>query len=669
MRDTQDDATSNPSPNESFSNLVQRLLDSDLDRRQLLKQVTRGGLGLAAISLFGGGLVSCSGSDAGSPASPSLGPSVGNSPTGPLPFEFQGIKLATLDSVQVPPGYTAKVLYAWGDAIGAQGLTPGLPTFQSDASNSADDQAVQAGMHHDGIYFFPLPAGGESSTWGLLAVNHEYTDDGLLHPGGFTPWTAEKVKKSQHAHGVSIVEVELTNNQWTVVRPSQFARRVTSRTPMTLTGPAAGSDLLKTAADPTGRAVLGTLNNCAYGHTPWGTYLTCEENWNGYFVNASTTIPADQARYGISKDGGGYRWHEHDTRFDAQANPNEPNRFGWVVEIDPYDPQSVPVKRTALGRVKHEGATVTVAPDNRVVVYMGDDERFEYIYKFVSRSPWNPLNRAANATLLDEGTLYVAKFNVDGTGEWLELSHAKNNLTAANGFHSQADISVKTRQAADLAGATKMDRPEWIAVHPTTKEVYVTLTNNSQRGTTGKPGTDAANPRGTNVFGHIVRWKETNNNSASTTFAWNVFLLCGDPANPDANKKGTLKGDIFGSPDGLWFDHRGILWIETDISTSVLGTGDYASFGNNQMLACDVSSGTTRRFLTGPNGCEITGIVITQDQRNMFINIQHPGETASERSDPAHPTAVSSWPDGVSAGRPRSATVVIRKNDGGLIGT
>lgn len=279
------------------------------------------------------------------------------------------------------------------------------------------------------------------------------------------------------------------------------------------------------------------------------------------------------------------------------------------------------------------------------------------------------MNRGANATVLDEGTLYVAKFNADGTGEWLELSHAKNNLTAANGFHSQADISVKTRQAADLVGATKMDRSEWIAVHPTTKEVYVTLTNNSQRGTTGKPGTDAANPRSTNVYGHIVRWKETNNNSASTTFTWNVFLLCGDPANPDANKKGTLKGDAFGSPDGLWFDHRGILWIQTDVSTSVLGTGDYANLGNNQMLACDISTGTTRRFLTGPKGCEITGVVITQDQRNMFINIQHPGETASERSDPANPTAISSWPDGAGAGRPRAATVVIRKNDGGLIGT
>ncbi|MFO0774990.1 MAG: PhoX family phosphatase [Nitrospiraceae bacterium] len=667
MRD-QYEPPSNPSTNDTFAELVHRLLDADLERRQLLTRAVRGGLGLAAISLFGGGLTACS--DGGSASPTAANAPVGSGgPTGPLPFEFTGIQSSTVDEVKVPAGYTARVLYAWGDPIGATGMAVGTPAFKADASNTAEEQALQAGMHHDGMQFFPLPAGSSSSSWGLLAVNHEYTDDGLLHPGGFTPWTAEKVTKSQYAHGVSVVEVELTNNAWSVVRPSQFARRITARTPMRLAGPAAGADAMKTADDATGQSVLGTVNNCANGFTPWGTYLTCEENWNGYFVNATTPIPADQARYGISKDGGGYRWHEHDRRFDAHANPNEPNRFGWVVEIDPYDPQSVPVKRTALGRIKHEGATVTVAADNRVVVYMGDDERFEYIYKFVSKKPWNPLVRGANADVLDEGTLYVAKFNADGTGTWLELSHAKNNLVAANGFQSQADICIKTRQAADQAGATKMDRPEWIAVHPTTKDVYVTLTNNSQRGTTGKPGVDAANPRPTNTFGHIVRWMETNSDPAATTFAWNVFLLCGDPANADANKKGNLKGDIFGSPDGLAFDPRGILWIQTDVSTSVLGTGDYATIGNNQMLACDIASGTTRRFLTGPKGCEITGITFTNDQRNLFINIQHPGETASERSDPAQPKAISSWPDGQTGGRPRAATVVIRRNDGGLIGT
>lgn len=664
MRDDAPESSSNSSSSDTFADMVQRLLDADLDRRQLMAHVVRGGLGLAALNVFGGSLIGCSDGS----SSPAVAAGAGQS-GGPLPFEFESIGVAAADTVQVPPGYSAKTLYAWGDPIGAANLVPGQPAFKQDASNTAEEQAVQAGMHHDGIHFFPLPAGSSSSTWGLLAINHEYTDDGLLHVGGQTPWTADKVTKSQNGHGVSIVEVEFTNNTWSVVRPSQFARRITGNTAMLLSGPAAGTDLMKTTDDPAGRTVLGTLNNCAHGSTPWGTYLTCEENWNGYFVNGAATIPAEQARYGITKDGFGYRWHEYDKRFDANANPNEPNRFGYVVEIDPYDPAARPVKRTALGRIKHEGAWVTVAPDNRIVVYMGDDERFEYLYKFVSRNPWNPINRAANKDLLDSGTLYVAKFNADGTGNWLELTQGKGDLTAANGFATQADVCVKTRQAADRLGATKMDRPEWVAVHPITKDVYLTLTNNSQRGTSGRPGTDAANPRASNVFGHIVRWKEANSNPTATTSAWNVFLLCGDPANSDPSKKGNLKGDIFGSPDGLWFDPRGVLWIQTDISTSVLGTGDYTSIGNNQMLACDVLSGTTRRFLIGPKACEVTGVIATPDLRTMFVNIQHPGETASERSDPASPKAVSSWPDGPAGGRPRSATVVIRKNDGGLIGT
>lgn len=499
-------------------------------------------------------------------------------------------------------------------------------------------------------------------------MNHEYTDDGLLHGDGFNNWSAEKVLKAQNAVGASVIEVEQRDGQWSVVRPSRYARRITARTPMRLSGPAAGAAALKTAADPAGTEALGTINNCANGYTPWGTYLTCEENWNNYFVNAGS-VPAEQRRYGITARGAGYRWHEFDERFDAAAHPNEPNRFGWVVEIDPFDPQSQPVKRTALGRVKHEGAALAVTPDRRVVFYMGDDQQFEYIYKFVSRDAHDPDNRAANRDLLDHGTLYVAQFHEDGSGEWLELAHGRNGITAENGFASQADVLIKTRQAADAAGATRMDRPEWTAVNPKDNSVYCTLTNNSARGAKGKPAADAANPRAGNTFGHIIRWNERDGDPSATRFQWDIFVLAGDPLLSDPKKHGNIKGDVFGSPDGLWFDAGGRLWIETDVSTSTINRGDYAGVGNNQMLCADTRTGQIRRFLTGPNGCEITGIITTPDGTSMFINIQHPGETASERSDPAKPLAVSSWPDGPSGGRPRSATIVIRKDDGGVIGS
>jgi uncharacterized protein len=593
---------------------------------------------------------------------PMRGSATESRPTaGPL-LGFSGVPVSTDDTLVVPRGYVAEVLYAWGDPV-SDG-----PAFKADASNTAEEQALQAGMHHDGMHFFPLPAGG-GSTHGLLAVNHEYTDDGLLHADGMGPWTAEKVRKSQAAHGVAVIEVRLDGNRWTVVRPSSYARRVTGYTPIEISGPAAGHPLLRTEGDGTGRTALGTINNCAHGRTPWGTYLTCEENFNGYFVNRSGAIPPLQKRYGITDKGSGYRWHEFDERFDAARHPNEPNRFGWIVEIDPYDPARPPVKRTAMGRFKHEGAALAIAPDNRIVFYMGDDERFEYIYKFVSRDSHDASNRVANRGLLDHGALYVARFNADGSGDWLELMAGKNGLDAAAGFPSQAEVVINARGAADVVKATRMDRPEWVAVHPQTQAVYCTLTNNATRAVDDRPPIDAANPRPQNVFGHIIRWREQGGNPAAMRFEWDLFLLCGDPANADLGKRGNIKGDIFGSPDGLWVDGRGVLWIQTDVSTSALNKGDYANMGNNMMLAADPTTREVRRFLTGPRGSEVTGVVTTPDQRTMFVNIQHPGETASERSNPATPKAVSSWPDGPSGGRPRSATVVIRKLDGGVIGT
>ncbi len=579
---------------------------------------------------------------------------------------FTSVPVSWDDRLTVPPGYRADVIYAWGDATGVAGQP--MPAFQWNAGNSAADQALQAGMHHDAIEYFALPHGSNSSSSALLAINHEYVDDGLLHRDGMASWTAEKVAKAQHAHGVSIIEITRRGDRWEVVRPSRYARRITARTPMTISGPAAGHVLLRTAADPAGREVLGTINNCAGGRTPWGTYLTCEENFNMYFAN-SGSIPADQRRYGIGARTG-YRWNEFDARFDAAAQPNEPNRFGWVVEIDPYDPQSVPIKRTALGRIKHEGAMVTVAGDGRIVVYTGDDERFEYLYKFVSAKPWNPQDRAANRNLLDEGTLYAARFNEHGQGAWIELAFGKNGLTSANGFNNQAEVLVRTRQAADAVGATKMDRPEWVAVHPVTQDVYLTLTNNSARGTDKRPGTDPANPRARNYYGHIVRWREQGGDAAAVKFRWEHFVLAGDTQGADADARGTVKGDSFGSPDGLWFDARGTLWIQTDVAAADLRRPEYARIGNNQMLAADVITGEIRRFLVGPKDCEITGATMSPDGRTLFINVQHPGEVpGSPRNDPANPRAGSNWPDFRPDGRPRSATVMIQRIDGAPVGT
>ncbi|WP_024554506.1 PhoX family protein, partial [Franconibacter helveticus] len=375
---------------------------------------------------------------------------------------FTSIPVSTEDTVIVPQGYVARPFYRWGDAVGLKG---NLPEFKKDGSNTTDEQAAQAGMHHDGMAWFSLPQGGESAEHGLLAMNHEYIDNGMLFKDGVANWSADKARKGQNAMGVSVIEVKKNGQQWEVVRPSSFARRITVNTPMQLSGPARHNDLMKTAADSKGEVVLGTMQNCANGHTPWGTYLTCEENWSDIFVKKGE-MNALEKRYGISDSDDSYRWNEVDERFSVDKTPNEPNRFGWVVEIDPYNPTSTPRKHTALGRIKHEGAAVTLAPDNRVVVYMGDDQKFEYIYKFVSDKKYDPANREANLSLLESGTLYVAKFNEDGSGEWLPLVHGQNGLDSSNGFANQGDLLIKTRMAADVVGATKMDRPEWIAVDP-----------------------------------------------------------------------------------------------------------------------------------------------------------------------------------------------------------
>ncbi len=642
MHDT-DDIGSNDSGNPH----LQDMIEARVRRRSFLQ----GTLAAAATGFIGGGI-------AASPAAAS-----GNVPTPRL--QFTPIEPGTDDTVVVPDGYTWQVLAPWGTP-----LLAGAAAFAEDASNTAAEQARQVGFNHDGMHYFPFPVFGNSR--GLLVVNHEYTDASQIYSAAQGAAITndevgrEKVAKALAGHGVSVIAVHKdAGGTWRVVADPRN-RRITGTTPMAFSGPVSTNHpLLQSPVSPSPR---GTLNNCAHGHTPWGTYLACEENWNGYFGTDDGAWVATplEARYGVTRAGFGYDWHKAEPRFDLALNRNELNHFGWIVEIDPWNPSSQPVKRTALGRIKHEGATCTESR-GRLVVYSGDDENGDYLYRFVGSEPWRQL-RARGSSPLDHGTLYVARFDAAGGGEWVPLVHGTGALTVANGWTDQADVLIRTRQAADAVGATRLHRPEWVAVHAHTREVFVTLTNGS--GNVAPVNAD----RASNPYGHILRFRESAHDDA--TFAWDIFLLAGDPAY-DA----TVPPDqpVFGSPDGIWVDPSGILWIQTDISNSAqnLQSRGYDRIGNNGMLAADPATGEVRRFLNGPRGCEITGITMTPDQRTMFVNVQHPGETTPYWNDqfgaPStdHPSSVSSWPYGTQATprRPRPATVVIRRTDGGRIGS
>lgn len=642
-----DDISTNPTPGPCFSDII--------ERRATRRAVLATGGATAAATFLTTAL----------PGGPAAARG-GNSRRRRNLLGFDPVPLSTADEVVVPVGYTARPFIPWGTPLTGSlpAFVPGTPPFVP-AGNTAADQEQQVGMHHDGMHFFARANGrsghrGHRHTdRGLLVVNHEFTDEGYLHTGTSVlpdkaSWTADMVRKSQAAHGVSVVEIEEESpGSWSVVRPSRLNRRITTNTPMSFSGPAAGHRLVRTSADPAGRAPVGTLNNCSHGVTPWDTYLACEENFNGYFRVDPGAYTAEQqalqSRFGVGGDRN--NWALHDDRFVVTAeDPNEPNRFGWVVEIDPFDPDSRPVKRTALGRVKHEGAFVHTTKGGRVVVYTGDDQVNEHVYKFVSAHNWHAA-RARGRSPLDEGTLYVARFNDDGTGDWLPLVHGVGPLTADRGYADQGDVLVKTRLAASDVGATQMDRPEWTTVHQDTGMVYVTLTNN----TSAAKVENAANPRKPNLWGHIVRWREAGNDHTSTTFEWDLFLLAGQ--GRDSGDGSTIDAeDGFGSPDGIWADPDGRVWIQTD--------GTQPADANDQMLAANPyrvdEHGTPelRRFLTGVVGCEVTGVVTTPDQRTMFVNIQHPGELKA-----------SQWPQGDGFTTPRSATVVITKDDGGIIGT
>lgn len=566
-------------------------------------------------------------------------------------LNFEAIATSTSDSIILPKGYSSSTLMSWGDPIFAN-----APQFNPNGKQDSKAQALQFGDNTDGMSVFPL-----SNDRAILAVNNEYTNYEYLFEHQGKAMTADDVLKAQAAVGITIVEIAKKNGQWVMDPTGKANRRITANTEMKMTGSAAGHNLLKTKADPTGKKVLGTFNNCANGETPWGTYLTCEENFNDFFGSEqNAALTADDKRYGINAEQSDYQWHNFDERFDVSKNPNEPNRFGWVVEIDPNDPTSTPLKRTALGRFKHENAALVVNDDGHVVVYLGDDDRGEHLYKFVSKGKYQEGNNSANRDLLEDGTLYVAKFamkenKLEGDGQWLELTYGKNGLTKENGFNSQAEVMIFARRAATQVGATTMDRPEWVAVHPDKKHVFCTLTNNKYRGVREGQEIDGVNPRAENHYGQIVRWAPTNANHVSDTFQWDLYLIAGNPTvhkgNLYAGSDNINKDNMFNSPDGIGFDKAGRLWIQTDGNYS--NKGDFAGQGNNQMLCGDPNTGEVRRFLTGPIGCEITGLTFSEDQKTMFVGVQHPS---------------GHFPQGGS-NKPRSTIVMITKENGGVIGS
>lgn len=627
----QHDTVTNPSANEPFAAVLARYLS----RRAVLRG------GLAGLALWAGHPFWLDPQSAAGAA------------------DFLPVQHSTADQLQVPAGYRQQVLIRWGDP-----LRPDAPDFDPRAQ-TAWKQARQFGYNCDFIGFLPLPPGTSNASHGLLVVNHEYANSELMFPewdGTLAGKSREMVAIELAAHGVSVVEVRReASGAWHYVRGSAYNRRLTGNSLMRLSGPAAGHPWLQTSEDASGRLVRGTLNNCAGGVTPWGTVLTCEENFHFYFHGSleavrDRAIRAVHERYGLRDR---YGWGQYHARFDVAQEPHEMLRFGWVVELDPYDPHAIPVKRTALGRFKHEAATVVVAPGGQVVVYSGDDERFEYIYKFVSSGRYNPYSRAANLHLLDAGTLYVARFHDDGTGTWLPLVFGQGPLTPEHGFRSQAEVLINARRAADLLGATKMDRPEDVEASPVTGKVYAVLTNNTKR---QPQQVDAANPRPANAYGHILEIAEAGEDPTATRFHWSLFIACGDPATPahQAAYQGYPTVSWLANPDNLAFDEAGRLWVATDGQPRSIGA-------NDAVYVIDTEGpyrGRCRMFLSGPRGCEVCGPAFTPDNTTFFVAIQHPGE--GKGSHFAAP--LSRWPDFRDDMPPRPSVVAITREDGGKVG-
>ncbi|AWN38581.1 PhoX family protein [Methylobacterium radiodurans] len=645
-----EDAGSNASPNPTLGEVVA----TRFHRRDLL----RGALAVGAISAV--------------VAPRALAAAQGAPREAASPFPFAELPAGSDERHHVAAGHDAEILIRWGDPV-----LPGAPAFDP-RNQTPEAQARQFGYNNDFIGYFPLPGAADPAAHGLLVVNHEYTNEELMFPGlgrqdgkaAFAGMSQDLVDIEMAAHGGSVIEVKRVDGRWQVVPDSRYARRITATTPMTLTGPASGSDRLRTKADPEGRQVLGMINNCAGGTTPWGTWLTCEENINYYFggkLAADSPEARNHKRLGMP--GNLYAWGKYHERFDLGAEPNEPNRFGWVVEIDPFDPASVPKKRTAMGRFKHEGAAGILAADGRYVVFQGDDERFDYVYRFVTEAKVDLQDRSANRDILDRGTLFVARFDADGRGAWLPLVHGQGPLTPENGFRDQADVLVETRRAADLLGATKMDRPEDVEANPKTGKVYVMLTNNSKR---KADQVDAANPRPDNRFGHIVELSPDGRDYAAPGFAWEVLVRCGDPAIAAVGatfSSATTRDGWFGMPDNCSVDGQGRLWVATD-GNSAGRTG--RTDGIWAMETEGPGRGTGKHFFQVPTGAEMCGPYFTPDDTTFFVAVQHPGE-ADEEDPKAEPATferpATRWPDFDPNLPPRPAVVAITRRGGGRVGT
>jgi secreted PhoX family phosphatase len=664
--EAQEDIPVNSSPEPTLGDIM----NARFSRRTLLK----GTLGASALGALAASPLAALAASGAQPE----GAAVGDAATGEATrFGFREISHGVDQDHHVAPGYSAEILIRWGD-----GVTAGAPDFDPYGQTAAA-QATQFGYNNDFIGYLPLPVGSGNPEHGLLCVNHEYTDEEVIFPGfgkyadDHAGITKEMVDIEMACHGGSVIEVIKERGKWRVVANSTYARRITALdTEMAVSGPAAGHERMKTTDDPSGRKVIGTINNCAGGMTPWGTYLMAEENFHYYFMGDLEGHPerTNYERYGIP--GNRFPWARFHDRFDLGKEPNEANRFGWIVEVDPLDPASTPVKRTALGRFKHEGAECIVNRDGRLVIYSGDDQRFEFLYKFVSIGKVNPDDRDANSNLLDEGTLYVARFSEDGTLDWLPLVQGSGPLTAANGFASQADVLIETRRAATLLGATPMDRPEDVEPNPANGKVYVMLTNNSKRGTEGKPGADAVNPRAENIWGHILELTPPNGDHAANAARWDVLIKAGNPLEPGVAalwNPSTSDSGWFACPDNCAVDPDGRLWVSTDQGKNwknASGTAD----GVWALETEGAGRGTGRMFYRVPIGAEMCGPRFTPDGRTLFVAVQHPAvdgakhfpgfERSSTFEDPA-----TRWPDFDDKVPPRPSVVVITKNDGGLIGS
>jgi len=647
----------------SDSPTLETLLARRLNRRRLLG----GGVGLAALGVV---------ARAAYPQ------------TGEANLSFPRVQPSKADAVIVPDGYRADVAIRWGDALFADSPAFDAAAIAQGALLRADAVAAQTrqfGYNCDGIGLFALDTDRQ-----LLCANHEFPLPALMFPGwveardaralgAFVRERPTVVQYMQASVGLSVVELA-HGSKWAHVPSSRYSRRITAHTPMEITGPARGHALLNPRNERTPLA-LGTLGNCAAGTTPWRTYVTAEENVDDYFGNgAAAKLDAAtelvHRRFGLRQRDSAFRWEYADPRFDVAVNPAELCKFGWIVELDPFDPTSRPKKRTALGRFKHEGATTVLAADGRAVVYMGDDQQFEYFYKFVSRDRFDAARPDANRDLLDAGTLYVARFDDDGSGMWLPLVHGEHGeLTPERGFASQAEVVLRCRDAADRLGATPLDRPEDVAVHPSTGHVYFSCTQNVARdqGETAVAGrtldtrTDRASPRAPNAAGHIMELIERGADAAATAFRWEIFLLAGAPngqqlvAALPAEHLGSLAANVtyfggatdvgelsaFANPDNLGFDNDGNLWIVTD--------GDQPDNNNDGCFACPTQGperGHVRQFMSGPLGAEVSGCQFTADGSTLFLTLQHPGEAGSATRPQSH------WPDGGDAA-PRPSVIAI----------